>query len=511
VNASRKAAGDEIVDDEGNVLPMSDVLKRLAVNAEKEAARASVDWLRARAVAVKICGDADDSLDAIELAVAAETGEICRGDDARKPFERFLSELATLAADDGKSGAKKKAAAPRRSSRRGRGATVAEEPEDDEIEAASDDDRDKWDVDDDDDAAAAAAARESGGEEDDDDDDENADDKRFLLVERVRKHRARYKTADAAATGAAKAAESTLSKSRDKRSSLNYLLRQMEDCEKERDAVEDGGEGGDDPAYDANQCPICLDTRDADSEWSLAPCGHGGCYECIKDALHREHKCPICRKPMTAELLLKCAVVPDEGAAAARAAAEHAPSSSAAVAAAAGEWGTKLSALLKIVGDAERAGEKVVIFSAWTRLLKLATSALEAHDIVIASLVGSPERKREALAAFAKPPRAEGATVLLVPLFGGASGQGGGGAAGLTLTAARTAVLLEPALQPGIEAQAAGRISRLGQKKTARVVRLIVKDTIEEKIVSWQARRMANLSKSAALGLNDFVQLGLAG
>ena len=78
---------------------------------------------------------------------------------------------------------------------------------------------------------------------------------------------------------------------------------------------------------------------------------------------------------MTAELLLKCAVVPDEGAAAARAAAEHAPSSSAAVAAAAGEWGTKLSALLKIVGDAERAGEKVVVFSAWTRLLKLATSA----------------------------------------------------------------------------------------------------------------------------------------
>ena len=215
--------------------------------------------MRARAVAVKICGDADDSFDAIELAVAAETGEICRGDDARKPFERFLSELATLAADDGKSGAKKKAAAPRRSSRRGRGATVAEEPEDDEIEAASDDDRDKWDVDDDD--AAAAAARESGGEEEDDDDDENADDKRFLLVERVRKHRARYKTADAAATGAAKAAESTLSKSRDKRSSLNYLLRQMEDCEKERDAVEDGGEGGDDPAYDANQCPICAAPR----------------------------------------------------------------------------------------------------------------------------------------------------------------------------------------------------------------------------------------------------------
>ena len=37
-----------------------------------------------------------------------------------------------------------------------------------------------------------------------------------------------------------------------------------------------------------------------------------------------------------------------------------------------------------------------------------------------------------------------------------------GGAAGLTLTAASTAFLLEPALNPGLEAQAAARIYRLG-------------------------------------------------
>lgn len=37
-----------------------------------------------------------------------------------------------------------------------------------------------------------------------------------------------------------------------------------------------------------------------------------------------------------------------------------------------------------------------------------------------------------------------------------------GGAAGLTLTAATTAILLEPSLNPGLEAQAAARIWRLG-------------------------------------------------
>ena len=37
-----------------------------------------------------------------------------------------------------------------------------------------------------------------------------------------------------------------------------------------------------------------------------------------------------------------------------------------------------------------------------------------------------------------------------------------GGAAGLTLTAAQAVFLMEPAINPGLEAQAAGRIHRLG-------------------------------------------------
>ena len=39
----------------------------------------------------------------------------------------------------------------------------------------------------------------------------------------------------------------------------------------------------------------------------------------------------------------------------------------------------------------------------------------------------------------------------------------GGGAAGLTLNVANTVFLMEPSLNPGIEAQAAARVHRLGR------------------------------------------------
>lgn len=80
--------------------------------------------------------------------------------------------------------------------------------------------------------------------------------------------------------------------------------------------------------------------------------------------------------------------------------------------------------------------------------------------------------------------------MLLVPLFGGSSGAGGGGAAGLTLTEASVAILLEPALQPGIEQQAVGRVHRLGQQRTTRVLRLLVEDTIEQKVLKLQEQKM---------------------
>jgi hypothetical protein len=47
--------------------------------------------------------------------------------------------------------------------------------------------------------------------------------------------------------------------------------------------------------------------------------------------------------------------------------------------------------------------------------------------------------------------------------------SGSSGAAGLNLTAASTVFILDPAPNPGLEAQAAARVYRLGQTKPTRV------------------------------------------
>jgi hypothetical protein len=57
-------------------------------------------------------------------------------------------------------------------------------------------------------------------------------------------------------------------------------------------------------------------------------------------------------------------------------------------------------------------------------------------------------------------------------------------AVGITLTAANRIFLMEPCLDPALEAQAAGRIHRLGQTKDVFVRRYAFKDSIEEAIVA---------------------------
>ena len=466
VNTQRTAAAsDGVLDDEGNALSMDQVLQKLATKSEKELATAATVFLRAKAINVITFGDGKEATfrtDAVELRASLDNAA------ATKAIDAMLKKL--------KSNWSKVSKALR----------VAKD-------AGSDDD----DSDDDEESEASDEETAPGAKR----------DQHYAQILEATARKLFSRCGKAGAQEAGRELEDKMrSELRDKHSSLCYLRREMANAEKEKDkaaadAVEEDDDDDDDAA-EVHQCPICLDERTVDSQWCVAPCGHGGCYECVGEWVRRERSCPICKKSMSNELLLACSVRPVDDKD--KKAAEDAPSSDVAEAAAAGEWGTKLSALVTRCAAAKKKKEKVVVFSAWTRLLKLAASALEAHNIDAASLGGSADAKREALKRF------KDATVLLIPLYGGASGQGGGGAAGLTLTSASTAVLLEPALQPGIERQAAGRISRIGQKKTCKVVRLIVKDTIEEKILEWSARRVEVDSRGgAALKLNDFVQLGI--
>lgn len=65
------------------------------------------------------------------------------------------------------------------------------------------------------------------------------------------------------------------------------------------------------------------------------------------------------------------------------------------------------------------------------------------------------------------------------------------GGVGLTLTEADTVFLYDPWWNPAVERQAMDRAHRIGQDKPVFVHRLVVKGTVEEKIMALQAKKQA--------------------
>ena len=57
------------------------------------------------------------------------------------------------------------------------------------------------------------------------------------------------------------------------------------------------------------------------------------------------------------------------------------------------------------------------------------------------------------------------------------------GAVGINLTQANRVFLMEPCLNPALEAQAIGRVHRLGQKREVEVTRLIMEDSVESRLL----------------------------
>ena len=63
------------------------------------------------------------------------------------------------------------------------------------------------------------------------------------------------------------------------------------------------------------------------------------------------------------------------------------------------------------------------------------------------------------------------------------------GGVGLNLTGADTVIHFDPWWNPAVEDQASARAHRIGQTKVVTSYKLITRDTVEEKILSLQARK----------------------
>lgn len=213
-------------------------------------------------------------------------------------------------------------------------------------------------------------------------------------------------------------------------------------------------------------CPICISPP---TNTVITCCAHIFCRACILKTLKRTKPCcPLCRHSLSESDLFKA---PPE-------------SSNATTRDSSLSKSSKVDALLKLLSASrdQSPSTKSVIFSQFRKMLLLLEQPLIAAGFKVLRLDGSMSAKRRAqvIKEFGVP-APEGPTILLASLK--ASG------AGINLTAASRVYLMEPWWNPAIEEQAMDRVHRIGQKDDVKIVRMIARDTIEERILQLQEKK----------------------
>ena len=137
----------------------------------------------------------------------------------------------------------------------------------------------------------------------------------------------------------------------------------------------------------------------------------------------------------------------------------------------------KLDLLISMTYELYLSGHKVVIFSRFTKMLGIINKALSKLHINIFYIDGKTCQRQKIIDDFEQ--NKEG--VFLISLKAGGTG--------INLVSADTAIIYDPWWNPAVEKQAQDRIYRIGQKKNVTVYKLIVADTIEEKIQLLQDKK----------------------
>jgi len=145
-----------------------------------------------------------------------------------------------------------------------------------------------------------------------------------------------------------------------------------------------------------------------------------------------------------------------------------------------GESSVKLEILLEQAKDALAEGHKALVFSQFTSMLSIVRERLDAEKIPYDYLDGSTRDREAVVKRFQAAPDPR---LFLISLKAG--GQG------LNLTAAEYVFLLDPWWNPAVEAQAVDRTHRIGQTRRVFTIRLVARDTVEEKVLQLQASKRA--------------------
>lgn len=144
----------------------------------------------------------------------------------------------------------------------------------------------------------------------------------------------------------------------------------------------------------------------------------------------------------------------------------------------------KYDMLIELLQTLMDGKHKVVIFSQYTRMLKIIREDLEQMGINFSYLDGSSKNRMSIVREFNENANVP---IFLVSLKAGGSG--------LNLTGADTVIHYDMWWNPAVENQATDRVHRIGQMNSVSSYKLVTLNTIEEKILELQNRKRGLVKK----------------
>jgi SNF2 family DNA or RNA helicase len=139
----------------------------------------------------------------------------------------------------------------------------------------------------------------------------------------------------------------------------------------------------------------------------------------------------------------------------------------------------KLELFLDLLDELILEDRKILVFSQFTSMLSIIENKIKEKKYSYTKLTGSTKNREDVIEQFTLGK----ANIFLISLKAGG--------VGLNLTQADTVIHYDPWWNPAVENQATDRAYRIGQKKAVFVYKLIVENTIEQKILELQSKKKA--------------------
>lgn len=138
----------------------------------------------------------------------------------------------------------------------------------------------------------------------------------------------------------------------------------------------------------------------------------------------------------------------------------------------------KVDMFREMIHEAVDGGHRVLVFSQFTTMLGLLRTELESMGLRYCYLDGSTRHRMDVVRRFQGD---EGIPVFLISLKAGGTG--------LNLTGADMVIHFDPWWNPAVENQATDRAYRIGQQRNVYSLKLITRDSVEEKVLALQRRK----------------------